>query len=88
MRIFVVYQIHLLFSMLTLNDFIDLLCDELTLEKVEISPSSEFRELRNWSSLNALLIMSKIHEENGILISPVDLAKVKTVEEFFNLIQG
>jgi acyl carrier protein len=32
--------------------------------------------------------MSKIHEENGILISPVDLAKVKTVEEFFNLIQG
>jgi acyl carrier protein len=74
--------------MLTLNNFIDLLCDELALEKVEISPSSEFRGLRNWSSLNALLIMSKIHEENGVLISPLDLTKVKTVEEFFNLTQS
>ncbi|MBN9293272.1 MAG: acyl carrier protein [Flavobacteriia bacterium] len=72
--------------MSTLEDFIRLLSEELSIDEKEILPQSEFRELRNWSSLNALLILSRIHEVKGILLSPAQLSTAKTVKEFFELI--
>lgn len=72
--------------MSTLEDFILLLSEELSIDKEEVLPQSEFRELRNWSSLNALLILSRIHELNGVLLSPVQLSAAKTVQDFFELI--
>lgn len=69
----------------TMDEFISLLASELAITDEEIKKDSNFRELRNWSSLNALLIMSKIHEEMNVLIAPSDLATVTTVEELFEL---
>lgn len=71
----------------TLQDFILLLSEELTIAPEVILPESKFRELENWSSLNALVILSRIHEESGILISPVQLAKVNTVQALFQYLQ-
>jgi acyl carrier protein len=71
----------------TFDDFIELLCDELSMDKTEIQPNFLFRELRNWSSLNALLIISRIHEVSGKLISPAELATAKTVQDFYTLLK-
>lgn len=67
--------------------FINLLSDELSIEKSVINSTDDFRSLPNWSSLNALLIINCIHEKTDQLISPVELSKIKTVEEFFQLIK-
>jgi len=65
--------------------FIQLLSKELAVEIDEIMPGMPFRELKNWSSLNALLILSRIQEETGKVIAPTKLATAKTVQDFFKL---
>lgn len=71
----------------TFDDFTDLLSEELSIEKAEIQSDFLFRELRNWNSLNALLIISRIHEVSEKLISPAQLATANTVQEFYNLLK-
>lgn len=68
---------------MTQAEFLKLLQDELAINESDISLDSSYRELRNWSSLNALLIVSKIHEETGILISPVTMASAITVRDLY-----
>lgn len=74
--------------MMTLKEFTALLQDELAIQVEEISSDATFRDLRNWSSLNALLIISRLHEVTGQLISPNELANVKTVEQFYGLLKS
>ena len=71
----------------TLKSFVQLLSEELEIDSKNILPEHQFRELKNWSSLNALLILSRIQEETGQLISPTKLAIAKTVADFYNLIE-
>ncbi|HRO75984.1 MAG TPA: acyl carrier protein [Crocinitomicaceae bacterium] len=71
----------------TYKDFVILMSDELGIDVSEIEAHSAFRELRNWSSLNALLLVSKIHEQTEILLSPAQLASVTTVEELYKLLK-
>lgn len=71
----------------TYKEFAILMSDELGINVSEIQPHSVFRELRNWSSLNALLLVSKIHEQTGTLLSPTQLASVTTVEELYKLLK-
>ncbi|HLU86534.1 MAG TPA: acyl carrier protein [Taishania sp.] len=69
-----------------LPEFIKFLESELLLDEGEITAESEFRSLRTWSSLNALIIISRINEECDIIVTASDLAKCKTVSELHNLI--
>lgn len=69
-----------------LDDFVSFLQEELLLDKDEINAQSTFRSLRTWSSLNALIVISRIHEETDVLISASDLAKCSTVEEIHQLV--
>lgn len=71
----------------TYKEFVILMSDELGIDVSEIQSHSVFRELRNWSSLNALLLISKIHEQTGMLLSPTQLASVTTVEELYKLLK-
>ena len=47
---------------------------------------TEFRGLGTWSSLNALLFISRVNEETNILISAADLADCKTIGDIHRLI--
>lgn len=52
-----------------------------------INDSTEFRELDEWDSLNALSIISMVDEEFGITISKKEMKSVETLGELYNLIQ-
>lgn len=73
-------------TFLLLNDFISFLEGELLLSTGEVLNESEIRSLRTWSSLNALIVISRINDETGILITAGDLAVCQTVGDLHQLI--
>jgi acyl carrier protein len=70
---------------LLLTDFIQFLESELLLSAGEITAESDFRSLRTWSSLNALIVISRINDETEILLTASDLARCTTVHELHQL---
>lgn len=71
---------------LLISDFISFLESELILSNGEVLAEIEIRSLRTWSSLNALILISRINDETEILITAEDLAKCKTVADLHQLI--
>ncbi|MEO0038061.1 MAG: hypothetical protein RIQ59_1272 [Bacteroidota bacterium] len=68
--------------------FLKFTSDELMVELDAINFETEFRLISSWSSLNALIYISRINEESDVFISSSDLAKLKTIGEIHNLIQS
>jgi acyl carrier protein len=69
-------------------NMIQLTAGEFNISVDQLSLNSKFRELPKWSSLNALLFISKINEETGVLISSATLAEMTTlgdINDFINL---
>ena len=59
----------------------------------EIEPNSltletEFREIEEWSSLNALLIVAMVDTEYGITLTGDDIVKSKTVGDIYKVVQS
>ncbi|MCO5261134.1 MAG: hypothetical protein M9916_13425 [Crocinitomicaceae bacterium] len=71
-----------------LTDFIAFLESELLLENGEVNENSELRSLRTWSSLNTLILISRVNDETGILIGAGDLVKCITVMDLFNFLNS
>ncbi len=69
-----------------LDTFLKFATEELLLDSSEINPQSEFRTLRTWSSLNALVLISRINDESDVMISSGQLANCKTVQDIHQLI--
>jgi acyl carrier protein len=73
--------------MVSFNDFIDLVASELlVVDTSSISDTTNFRNLPNWSSLNALILISKVNENYGVFISSSDLASLNTLGDLHQLI--
>lgn len=59
----------------------------------EIEPGSltmetEFREIEEWSSLNALLIVAMVDTEYDITLTGDDIIKSKTVGDIYKVVQS
>lgn len=72
---------------MTKEEFIHFIAKELEIEEKSIDLKSNFRDLKNWNSLNALLFISHLNEEKNILISSSDLAQSDTLDDLHLLIQ-
>ncbi|MDB9964456.1 acyl carrier protein [Vicingaceae bacterium] len=70
-----------------LTDLIRLTTQEFMEERKAVVGTTRFRELSNWSSLNALIYISSIHDQFGVLLSSEDLSKSNTIEDIFDIIQ-
>lgn len=69
---------------MTQAQFIQFTAEELAISIEEISLDTEFRSLSVWSSLNALLYISRVFDETSCLISTSDLVQFKTFGDIFN----
>jgi acyl carrier protein len=69
-----------------LETFLLLFEEELILQNSSIAPTAKFRDLPAWSSLNALLLISRINTDFGVLLSSSDLANCHLVEDIYNCI--
>lgn len=68
------------------NEFMQFAAAELLLSASQLTAATPFRSLQSWSSLNALIFVSRINEETGVLISSEDLAQMKTFGDVYQLI--
>jgi acyl carrier protein len=71
---------------INLETFLHLFEEELAVPKSSISADVLFRDLETWSSLNALLLISRINTDFGVLLSSSDLATCQAVRDIFNCI--
>ena len=53
-----------------------------------LKPETHFRELEEWSSLVALLVITMVDEEYGIVLPPEEMRKTQTIQELFDLVQS
>lgn len=53
----------------------------------DINPDTEFQKLEEWSSLEALCVISMADEEYGKQISADDIRACKTVKELYDFLE-
>jgi len=53
----------------------------------EFSPSTQFKNLKEWSSLIALSVMAMISEEYEVAVKGDDIRNSKTIEDLFNTVK-
>ena len=68
------------------DDFVKFTAIELMVSIEKISIDTAFRKISTWSSLNALVYISRINEETGVLISTSDLMNAETIQDIYQLV--
>ncbi|MCK6638716.1 MAG: acyl carrier protein [Bacteroidia bacterium] len=71
----------------SLGTFITKLESELdTLEKGSLTPTVKYREIPNWSSMFALIIIAFCETEYSVTITGEDLRSCETVTDLYGLV--
>ncbi len=71
---------------MTIQEFIDNVTDQFPSLSEELLPETRFREMPEWSSLEALLIITMVDEEYGIVLPPDEMRKTQTIQELYDLV--
>jgi acyl carrier protein len=69
-----------------IETFLDFTSSELSISKKSISLETCFRDIPSWSSLNALIYISRINEETNVLITSGDLSELNSLKDIYRLI--
>jgi acyl carrier protein len=71
-----------------INHLIERLEDEFEeLKPGTLNPKTNFKDLKEWSSMYALILIALVDTEYDVSVSGEDLRKIETVQDLFNLIQ-
>jgi len=74
---------------MTLDEFVKAFAAEFDdTPEEQFTPSTNYRELEEWSSLAALSIISMVDDNEDKTITGADLRSCKTIEELYNLVQS
>ena len=72
---------------ISIQDFIEKLEDAFeNMEDVDLKPETNFRDLENWTSLNAMIIVAMFESELDTSITFSQLRECETVSDLYNLI--
>lgn len=70
-----------------MNEFIKNFGDQFDDTDVStFTPETRFRELEEWSSLNALAVLNMIGKKYGVKILPDEMKPTQTIQELFDLV--
>ncbi len=53
-----------------------------------LKPESRYRELVEWNSINALILIAMVKTEYDVAITAEDMVKTKTVQDIYNLVES
>ncbi|MCK9219778.1 MAG: acyl carrier protein [Bacteroidales bacterium] len=53
-----------------------------------LKPDSVFREVFEWSSINALILIALVKTQYDVVINAEDIANSQTVQDLFTIIQS
>ena len=72
-----------------LKEFIENFADQFEeTEKEEITPTTDFKGIAEWSSLQALTVIAMCDEEYEVEIKGDDIRNATTIEELFNVVKS
>lgn len=71
--------------MKTLDEFVELFAEQLD-ETENITASTEFHELDEWSSLTGLSIIAMVDDEFDVALKGDDIKSSITIEDLYNLV--
>lgn len=72
-----------------LNEFVKTFEEQLEdIEPGTVTPGTRFRELQEWDSMTALVIIAMADREYGKLLTGDELKNAETVEELYNVISN
>ena len=72
-----------------IDDFIARLEEEYEdIKPGTLRPQSVFREVFEWSSINALIMIAMVKTEYDVTINAEDIASSKTIEDLYKIIQA
>lgn len=71
-----------------IKEFIENFTDQFDdTDASEITASTKFHELDEWSSLSALSIIAMIDEEYGVSVNGADIRQSETIGDLFELVK-
>ena len=74
---------------MNLQDFIANFAEQFDdTDASEITATTNYRELEEWSSLIALSVIAMVDDEYDVTLKGNDITGCNTVEELFNLVQS
>jgi len=74
---------------MTMEEFIKHVEDEFDdLKPGILQTTSNFREVFEWNSINALILIAMVKTEYDVTLTAEDLVKSKTVQEIYNLVES
>lgn len=69
-----------------LNEFVEKFVEQFDdTDPAEITATTEFKELEEWSSLVALSIIAMVDDEYDVTLKGADISSATTVEDLFNI---
>ena len=72
-----------------LDEFISNFADQFDdTDSSEITATTNYRELEEWSSLIALSVIAMVDDEYDVTLKGNDITGCTTVEDLFNLVQS
>lgn len=72
---------------MTIPEFVSALSNELDID-TELTPSTQFKELPEWSSLSVMELIVLADQEFGKTIKPTDILRCDTVEDLYHLLSA
>ncbi len=58
------------------------------LEKGTLEPTTSFRDLEEWSSMYALILIALMETEYEVAITGEDLNQIETVQDLFHIVEA
>lgn len=72
-----------------IKDFIQNFADQFEeTDASEITPSTDFKSLDEWSSLTALSVIAMVDEEYDVTIKGDDIRAAVTIQDLFNTVKA
>ena len=69
-----------------INQFIHFISVELMICPSKVNLETNLRSIETWSSLNALILISRINEETDLTMSSSDLSNLITVKDLYQFL--
>ncbi|MGB4655589.1 MAG: acyl carrier protein [Bacteroidales bacterium] len=74
---------------MTINDFINKIEDEYEdITPGTLKPDSIFRDVFEWNSINALILIALVKTEYDVTIDANDIQNSKTINDLFEIIKS
>lgn len=74
---------------MNIDEFITHIEEEFDdIEPGTLKPSSIFREVFEWNSINALILIAMVKTEYDVTINAEDIANSKSVEDIYRIIES